>query len=271
MNPTAGGSAGTEGRRPCPAGDCLPAPPVPLTAGQDFLVRPRARPRDNDSAPRGSLMGLSWTCRRPAVNLTPRRRAGCAGQISLSPAQPRGESHSQMEGSQIEGGPTPYPHIALCATAPKSISSRRTGRMCSDVQKRCLPPRATAGPRVIQWPEPGLTASGTDSNPHETDLNPHGAVITRSDRSHMVVNRANVRRTPNTCSCLRVAVRGSNAQNSQLWSPGWWPAACRGICALCRNAAVRLGLSGAGLGPRMASGLRGARTFAALFLDRCTG
>ena len=39
-----------------------------------------------------------------------------------------------------EGGPTPYPHIALCATAPKSIYSRWTDRMCSDVQKRCLPP-----------------------------------------------------------------------------------------------------------------------------------
>jgi hypothetical protein len=45
-----------------------------------------------------------------------------------------------------EGGSTPYPHIALCATAPKSISSRRTSRMPSDVQKRCLPPIAAAGP-----------------------------------------------------------------------------------------------------------------------------
>ncbi len=101
------------GRRTCPAGDCPPAPPVPLTRGQDFLARPRAKPRDNDTAPRGPLMGLSWTCRRPAVDLTPRRRAGCAGQISLSPAHPRGESHSRMEGFQSEGGPTPYPHIAL--------------------------------------------------------------------------------------------------------------------------------------------------------------
>ena len=148
VNPAAGGSAGTEGRRACPAGDCPPAPPVPLTGGQDFLARPRARPRDNDNAPRG-LLDLSWTCRRPAADLTPRRRAGCAGQISLSPAHPRGESHSQMEGFQIEGGPTPYPHIALCATAPKLISGRRTGRTPSDVQKRCLPPRAAAGP---EWP-----------------------------------------------------------------------------------------------------------------------
>jgi hypothetical protein len=49
---------------------------------------------------------------------------------------------------------------------------------------------------MIQGPEPGLTASGTDSNPMKTDLNPHGAVITLSDRSHMVVNQANARRTP---------------------------------------------------------------------------
>ena len=46
-------------------------------------------------------------------DLTPRRRAGCAGQISLSPAHPRGKSHSPMEGFQSEGGSTPYPHIAL--------------------------------------------------------------------------------------------------------------------------------------------------------------
>ena len=70
VNPAAGGSAGTEGRRTCP-----PAPLVPLTGGQDFLARPRARPRDSDSAPRGLLMDLSWTCRRPAVDRTPWRRA----------------------------------------------------------------------------------------------------------------------------------------------------------------------------------------------------
>jgi hypothetical protein len=28
-----------------------------------------------------------------------------------------------MEGFQIEGGSTPYPHIALCAMAPRSICS----------------------------------------------------------------------------------------------------------------------------------------------------
>ena len=82
----------------------------------------------------------------PAVDRTPWRRAGCAGQISLSPAHPRGEGHSQMEGFQIEGGPTPYPHIALCATAPKLISGRRTGRMRSDVQKHCLLPGTAACP-----------------------------------------------------------------------------------------------------------------------------
>jgi hypothetical protein len=57
VNSAAGGYAGTEGRRTCPAGDCPPAPPVPLTGGQDFLARPRARPRDNDTAPRGPLNG----------------------------------------------------------------------------------------------------------------------------------------------------------------------------------------------------------------------
>ena|ERR1019366_6785309 len=62
---------------------------------------------------RERLMDLSWTSRRPAVDLTPRRRAGYAGQIFLSPAHPRSESHSQTEGFQIEGGSTPYPHIAL--------------------------------------------------------------------------------------------------------------------------------------------------------------
>ena len=81
-------------------------------------------------------------------------------------------------------GSTPYPHIGLCPTALKPIYSRRTGRKGSDVQKRWLLPTATAAPGVIQWPEPGLTASGTDPNPHETDLNPHGLVIGRSDRSH---------------------------------------------------------------------------------------
>ena len=99
-----------------------------FTRGQDFLARPRARPRDDSTPPRGPLMDLSWTCRRPAVDLTPRRRAGCASQISLSPAHPLCESHSRMEGFQIEGGSTPYPHIALCATAPKLISGRRTSR-----------------------------------------------------------------------------------------------------------------------------------------------
>jgi len=49
-----------------------------------------------------------------------------------------------MEGFQAEGGPTPYFHIALCATPLKLISSRPTGRMFSDVQKRCLPPRVAA-------------------------------------------------------------------------------------------------------------------------------
>ncbi len=56
VNPAPGGSAGTQGRRTCPVGEC---PPAPLTRGQDFLARPRAKPRDNDTAPRGPLMDLS--------------------------------------------------------------------------------------------------------------------------------------------------------------------------------------------------------------------
>ena len=55
-----------------------------------------------------------------------------------------------MEGFQAEGGPTPYPHIALCATAPMLIFSRPTGLIPSDVQKRCLPPRAAAGPEWLR-------------------------------------------------------------------------------------------------------------------------
>jgi hypothetical protein len=47
-------------------------------------------------------------------------------------------------------GIDPYPHSALRATAPILISSRRTGRMLSDVQKRCLPPRAVAGPESLR-------------------------------------------------------------------------------------------------------------------------
>ncbi len=53
---------GPEGRRTCPAGDCPPAPPLPLTRGQDFLARPRARPRDNDTAPRGPFMDRPPAC-----------------------------------------------------------------------------------------------------------------------------------------------------------------------------------------------------------------
>ena len=60
---------------------------------------------------------------------------------------------------------------------------------------------------------------------------------------------------------------GSNAEQPALVTR--WPAADTGTCSLCRSAAVRLGLSGAGsrsdrrLGPSLSSGLRGARTFAA--------
>jgi hypothetical protein len=79
----------------------------------------------------------------------------------------------------------------------------------------------------------------------KADLNPHGLVITRSDRSRMVVNRASARRTPNTCSCSRASVRGSQ-RTEQPAMVTRWPADCWGACSLCRSAAVCLGLSGAG-------------------------
>ena len=129
-----------------------------------------------------------------------------------------------MEGFQAEGGSTPYPHIALCATAPTSISSRRTGRMHSDVRKRCLPSRAVAGPESPRGPEPGLTASGTDSNPHEIDLNPHGLVITLRDRSHMVVNRASARRTPRSGGLSGIRYRRSRAAPPRFLPSRSWDA-----------------------------------------------
>ena len=100
-----------------------------------------------------------------------------------------------MEGFQIEGGPTPYPHIALCATAPKSIYSRRTGRMPSDVQKRCLPPRAAAGPESLRGQNQGLTARGTDSNPHENRLEPPSLSERPRCGVQLVVNRQPMRWT----------------------------------------------------------------------------
>jgi hypothetical protein len=68
----------------------------------------------------------------------------------------------------------------------------------------------------------------------------------------------------NICSCSACPCAGSNTQNCQLWSPRR-PAACNGTCSLCRSAAVRLGLSGAGpllnrrFGPWMAANLRSSR------------
>ena len=52
---------------------------------------------------RGPLMDLSRACHRPAADLTPRRRAGCAGQISLSPAHPRGRESLSDGGVPVEG------------------------------------------------------------------------------------------------------------------------------------------------------------------------
>jgi hypothetical protein len=152
-------------------------------------------------------------------------------------------------GLMSAGGPTPYPHIALCATAPKSIYSRRTGRMPSDVQKRCLPSRAAAGPESLRGQNTGLTARGTDSNPHENRLEPpwcserprcgmlqanrqpvHWTGRRRPRRSqelqsrgvigHMVVNRANARRTPITRLGERRARRGVERADRPVRRPG---------------------------------------------------
>jgi hypothetical protein len=114
-DPAADGSAGTEGRRTCPAGDC---PPAPLTRGQDFLARPRARPRDNDTAPRGPLMDLSWTCRRPAANLTPRApRRVCRSDIPVTSA-PAGREPLSDGGVPGRGGTDPVsPHCSMCYSA----------------------------------------------------------------------------------------------------------------------------------------------------------
>jgi hypothetical protein len=89
-----------------------------------------------------------------------------------------------MEGFQAKGGPTPYPHIALCATAPMLISSRRTSCMSSDVQKRCLASGSAAGPEWLGGQNQAGPVRKPTSTPMKTDLNPHGAVITRSDQSH---------------------------------------------------------------------------------------
>ena len=127
------------------------------------------------------------------------------------------------------------------------ISSRRTGRMPSDVRKRCLPSKAGAGPESLRGQNQAGRPWGTDSNPHGNDLNPHGAVngrgaacckriaspvhwtgLRRPRRSqelqsrevidHMVVNRANARRCRHAFLCadrhvhswsgLAVALRG---------------------------------------------------------------
>jgi len=97
-------------------------------------------------------------------------------------------------GFMSAGGSTPYPHIALCATALKSISSRRTGRIRSDVQERCLLSRASAGPGCSVT---RVTLDGRRSRlePYGNRLESHGAVITRRI-DHVVVNRTNARRTP---------------------------------------------------------------------------
>jgi hypothetical protein len=102
------------------------------------------------------------------------------------------------------------------------ISSRRTGRIPSDVQKRRLPSRAAAGPESLRGQNQAGRPAEPTRTPMKTDLNPHGTVngrgaayckriaslvhwtgrrLPRRRQSrevidHMVVSRANARRTP---------------------------------------------------------------------------
>ncbi len=94
----------------------------PLTRGQDFLAGRVAGP--------GTMTrhraGHWWTFHGPAAGLRLTRRFGAAPDVRVKyPCDQRirwGESHSQMEGFQAEGGSTPYPHIALYAVVPRLIS-----------------------------------------------------------------------------------------------------------------------------------------------------
>src|ERR1017187_7239450 len=56
------------------------------------------------------------------------------------------------------------------------ISSRRTGRIPSDVQKRRLPPGAAAGPEPLRGQNQAGRPAEPTRTPMKTDLNPHGTV-----------------------------------------------------------------------------------------------
>src|ERR1035441_4247560 len=56
------------------------------------------------------------------------------------------------------------------------ISSRRTGRIPSDVHKRCLPSRAAAGPESLRGQNQAGRPAEPTRTPMKTDLNPHGTV-----------------------------------------------------------------------------------------------
>ena len=63
-----------------------------------------------------------------------------------------------------------------CTSENRPAQSQTVTQPRSDVQKRCLPSRAAAGPDVAQGPESGWTVSGTDSTARKPGLNLHGAV-----------------------------------------------------------------------------------------------
>jgi hypothetical protein len=48
--------------------------------------------------------------------------------------------------------------------------------MLPDVQKRCLPPRAAAGPESLRGQNQAGRPAEPTRTPMKTDLNPHGAV-----------------------------------------------------------------------------------------------
>ncbi len=100
--------------------------PRPCTSRVHPHTEPGGRARPLEAAGHGPAQD----CDGPFLDLPPANSFPSAsallrtwGQISVVPARPRGESHSQMEGFQAEGGPTPYPHSALYAPASNVICS----------------------------------------------------------------------------------------------------------------------------------------------------
>jgi hypothetical protein len=105
----------------------------------------------------------------------------------------------------------------------------------------------------------------------------HGIPATRSS-SERIHEHSISNRSPNTCSCFRLAVRDYQRPEQPAIVTSW-PAACSGACSLCRSAAVRPGLPGAGRPTVKTGALDSGRRLACvvlapsppLFPGRCTG